>query len=234
MGIDVYQCLYTKLNQILEQEPESCHDLIEILEIIRKLKYKPIVEYFSSYPKYAEQIALRLEKSMYPMEIISDTDCIVGDAFKGFAKSFVHVIRNGIDHGIETPEERACAGKDEVGTIVLSIHENNDLIEIEFSDDGSGINLLKLKERAVETGAKTASECDAMSDDEAYLLVFEDYLSTKDDVNDLSGRGIGLSSVRFEVEKLGGSCHVVSELGIGTRFLFILPKNTLNEGVYGV
>lgn len=226
-----YAQLRIKIKAIIEEESDCIQEWIELLEMVEKLKYKPIIAYFESYLKYSEQIAERLEKSLYPMSIICESDLIVGEGFKPFARSFIHVIRNGIDHGIESPEERVAAGKDEEGRISLFIRETDENIEIEITDDGRGIDSVKLKERAIEAGLKTPDECARMSDEEVYALVFEDYLSTKDEVNDLSGRGVGLCAVRAEVQKLGGTCHVFSSAGIGTRLIFTLPKNKLREGV---
>lgn len=231
MDENSYERLSAKIKEMIDQDPQRGDDLAELLEMVEKLKTKPIAEYFRSYPKYAGQIATRLEKSLYPMVIDSDTDFAVGDRFRAFAKSLIHVIRNSIDHGIETPEERVYAGKDEEGNLTLSIRETGENIEIEIGDDGRGIDLLKLKERAVKSGLKTHAECAQMSDAEVYPLVFEDYLSTKEEVGELSGRGVGLGAVRAEMEKLGGTCRVVSETGKGTNFVFTFPKNRLREGI---
>jgi signal transduction histidine kinase len=231
MDNSVFENLYEKIKQLIDAKPDECHELSDLLELIQKLKYKPIHEYFGSYPQYTEQIARRLNKSLSPMEIISTTDYVVGDEFKPFAKSLIHIIRNSVDHGIENPDDRVFLGKEEEGKIIISIRETDDSIEIEVADDGQGIDVEKLKYRAIEMGLKTALEVEQMSEDEVYNLVFEDYLSTKDEVNDLSGRGIGLASVRAEAEKLGGECRVLSKAGEGSRFVFTLPKSAFMRRV---
>ncbi|MCX6074474.1 MAG: ATP-binding protein [Campylobacterales bacterium] len=233
MDNSIFENLYERIKQLIDAKPDECHELLDLLDLIQKLKYKPIREYFGSYPKYSEQIAHRLNKSLRPMEIISTTDYVVGDEFKPFAKSLIHIIRNSVDHGIESPDERVLIGKEEEGEITISIREAGDFIEIEVADDGQGIDIEKLKERAIEMGLKTASDIEQMSEDELYNLVFENYLSTKDEVNDLSGRGVGLASVRAEAEKLGGACRILSKAGEGSRFVFTLPKKTFRKGSNG-
>lgn len=162
------------------------------------------------------------------MVIHHDTSFGVGEEFRGFAKSLIHVIRNSVDHGIETPEERVEHNKDEFGTVRLSISDAEENIMIEIADDGRGIDTEKLKQKALDEGFKTASELE--NDDSVMELLFEDYFSTKEEVTELSGRGIGLASVRAEILKMGGSYQVISEWGIGTRFIFSLPKESLKKG----
>lgn len=223
-----FENLNKKISQLVEEQPEECQDLVELLEVIRRLKYKPIGEYFHSLPKYVETVAERLEKSLYPMEIRDETELSLGDEFKGFAKSLIHVIRNCVDHGIESPEDRASQGKDEYGAITLVIHDEGKYIRIDVADDGRGVDIEKLRQKAIVEGVKTASE---LEDDSTVLeLLFEEYFSTKEEITELSGRGVGLCAVRAEILKLGGSYHVDTKLGKGTRFLFYIPKETVIKG----
>lgn len=222
---ETFERLHRKISELIEDQPDACHDLLELLEVIRKLKYKPVGEYFLSLPKYADQIARRLDKSLYPMMILDESGLMVGEEFRGFAKSLIHVIRNSVDHGIESPDERARVGKDENGTILLSISQSDDSLIIEISDDGRGIDYERLKQKAIQNGLKTESELD--SEQAVTELLFEDYVSTKEEITDLSGRGVGLASVRAELLKMGGIYHVVSAIGTGTRFLFFIPKHAL-------
>jgi len=224
---ETFEILHGKIKELIETQPDECHELSELLEDIRKLKYKPIGEYFASLPKYVEMISERLEKSLKPMGVSDTTNISVGEEFKPFAKSLIHVIRNSVDHGIETPEERVENGKDEYGTILLSITDTEESVVIEISDDGRGINKEKLKQKALERGCKTLLELE--NDSAVFELMFEDFLSTKDEISDLSGRGVGLASVRSEVLKLGGSYSVVSEQGKGCRFIFSIPKKSLSR-----
>ena len=219
---------YKQITELIEVQPEECHDLLKLLEVFKMLKYKPIGEYFISLPKYVEQISERLEKSLYLMDIRDETDISVGEEFRGFAKSLIHVVRNSVDHGIELPEERVERGKDEYGTILLCITETDDNVVIEVADDGRGIDTEKLKQKALQGGFKTIAELQEYEN--IMELLFEDYFSTKEEVTDLSGRGVGLASVRAELIKLGGSYRVISEVGRGTQFLFYIPKESLKRG----
>lgn len=224
-----FEMLYGKITELIETQPDECHELSELLELIRKLKYKPIGEYFASLPKYAEMLSERLEKTLNPVEVNDTTHIVVGEEFKPFAKSLIHVIRNSVDHGIETPEERVESGKEEKGTILFTITDTEDSVVIEVSDDGRGIDKERLKEKALQRGCKTLLE---LENDAAVIeLLFEDYLSTKDEVSDLSGRGIGLASVRSELMKLSGSYSVVSETGEGSKFIFSIPKISIIKGL---
>lgn len=224
-----FEKLQAKIVELIDAQPDECHELLELLEVIKRLKYKPIGDYFTSLAKYVELLGERLEKSLNPMEIRDETTFTVGDEFRGFAKSLIHVIRNSVDHGIESPEKRVENDKEEYGNILFIISETDDSLILEISDDGRGIDREKLKQKAIEGGFRTSAE---LENDEAVIeLLFEDYLSTKEEINDLSGRGVGLASVRAEVLKLGGSYRVTSELGRGTRFTFIIPKKSLIKAI---
>ncbi|DAB37636.1 MAG TPA: hypothetical protein CFH83_10180 [Sulfuricurvum kujiense] len=224
-----YETLQNKILELIDAQPEECHELLELLEVIKGLKYKPIGEYFASLPKYVELLGERLEKSLNVMEIEDKTNVSVGEAFRGFAKSLIHIIRNSVDHGIESPEERVEREKEEEGNIFFVIAETEDAVIVKISDDGRGIDREKLKQKALDGGFRTSQE---LEDEESVIeLLFEDYLSTKEEINDLSGRGIGLASVRSELLKLGGSYKVISELGRGTRFEFTIPKKSLLKGI---
>lgn len=220
-----FESLNKKISQLVEEQPEECHDLLELLEVIHRLKYKPIGEFFLSLPKYAESLGERLGKALNPMEIDDDTELLIGEEFKGFAKSLIHVIRNSVDHGIETPEERVESGKDEYGMIYLLIRNEGEFLRLEIVDDGRGIDIEKLRQKAIADGIKKPSE---LVEDRAVLeLLFQEYFSTKEEVTEFSGRGVGLSSVRAEILKLGGEYHVETEIGKGSRFVFSIPKASI-------
>jgi len=220
-----YETLHNKILELIDAQPEECHELLELLAVIKGLKYKPIGEYFASLPKYVELLGERLEKSLNVMEIQDETNIAVGDEFRGFAKSLIHIIRNCVDHGIEFPDERAEREKEEEGNIFFVIAETEDSVIVKISDDGRGIDREKLKQKALDGGFRTSQELE--NEESVIELLFEDYLSTKEEISDLSGRGIGLASVRTELLKLDGSYKVISEAGKGTRFEFTIPKKSL-------
>jgi hypothetical protein len=222
-----YERVRGKILELIEAQPDACHDLLDLIEVINRLKHKPIGDYFVSFPKYVKLLGERLEKSLLPMEIRDETHFSVGEGFRRFAKTLIHIVRNSVDHGIEFPEERVEHDKEEEGRLFLVITETEESVILELGDDGRGIDKEKLKQKALVGGFRTFQE---LQDEEAVIeLLFEDYLSTKEEVSDLSGRGVGLGSVRSELLKLGGSYRVTSELGKGVCFQFIIPKKSLIE-----
>lgn len=145
------------------------------------------------------------------------------------SNSLIHMIRNCMDHGLETEEERTKTGKDKVGSIRLSAATSGDQIVIEISDDGRGLNRDKIKARAVSNGILSKEEADAASDKKIYSMIFESGFSTAEKVTDLSGRGVGMDMVRASIEKLDGFIDIESELGKGSKFRITLsiPKSVL-------
>ncbi|WP_313692813.1 chemotaxis protein CheA [Halorarum halobium] len=135
----------------------------------------------------------------------------------------VHILRNAVDHGIESPAEREAAGKDSAGTVELRATRERDHVTIVVEDDGGGIEADALREKAVEEGVKTPAEVEAMDDDEARQLVFHPGFSTNDEVTDVSGRGVGMDVVKTTVKELDGHVTLDSTPGEGTRFEIRLP-----------
>ncbi|MGZ0746954.1 chemotaxis protein CheA [Haloparvum sp. AD34] len=135
----------------------------------------------------------------------------------------VHVLRNAVDHGIESPEEREAAGKNPTGTVELTATRDRDHVVIEVTDDGAGLDPDRLREKAVEEGVHTPAELDAMDESEIYDLVFHPGLSTAEEVTDVSGRGVGMDVVRTTARSLDGSVEIESEPGEGSTVRFRLP-----------
>ncbi len=133
----------------------------------------------------------------------------------------VHLVRNSLDHGIETPEERVAAGKPENGTIMLSAYHEGGNIVIEVSDDGGGIPADKILSKARERGL--VGDDDQLTDKQIYDLIFHPGLSTAEVVSDVSGRGVGMDVVKRNINDLGGVIDVLSEPGVGTTFRIRLP-----------
>jgi two-component system chemotaxis sensor kinase CheA len=133
----------------------------------------------------------------------------------------VHIIRNAVDHGIESPEARRAAGKSETGTIFLSAYHQGGRLVIEVKDDGAGINAEVLKKKAVEKGILRPGQ--AISEKDALNLIFHAGFSTKAQVTEVSGRGVGMDVVRTNIEKLSGEVQISTVLGAGTTFKIFLP-----------
>jgi len=135
----------------------------------------------------------------------------------------IHMVRNSLDHGLETPDVRLSAGKSEIGTIKLKAYQEGDSVFIEIQDDGRGINPNVVKQKALEKGVISSEQAQTMTDQEAIYLIFHPGFSTNDSVTDLSGRGVGMDVVRSTIERIGGTLKVHSEVGKGTNIKLSLP-----------
>ncbi len=138
--------------------------------------------------------------------------------------AFEHLLRNCVAHGIESPEARTAAGKDAAGTILISLHQSGNDVSVEFRDDGAGLNLPRIREKALQQGLITADH--PVSDADAANLIFMPGFSTATQVTELAGRGIGMDVVRSEVNSLGGRIETSTEAGKGTNFKLVLPLTT--------
>ncbi len=137
--------------------------------------------------------------------------------------ALVHLLRNGVDHGIESKEERIKAGKNEVGSLILNSYETGEDIVVEIIDDGKGLNKEVLKAKALEKGLFNETQLNQMSDQKIYSIIFESGFSTNSVVTSVSGRGVGMDMVRSSIEEFGGRIIIDSELGRGSKFLLIIP-----------
>lgn len=171
-----------------------------------------------------QELADRFGKSVESLVIVGDDVLVNKDSYYTFSKSLIHLFRNIIDHGIETPEERVEIGKPETGRVECEIsqHENNK-IRIIIRDDGRGIDFDQVRKKAVEKGMHSEKEIFDIPEERLLELVFSTGFSTKESVSSLSGRGIGLASVKDELERLGGEIRVKTEWGKGTEFDMQIP-----------
>ena len=136
-----------------------------------------------------------------------------------------HIVRNCIDHGIESPEERINAGKAEAGSLKLMLSlEDKDTLNLIIRDDGRGIDTQKLKEKLSRTGLMTENSMENLKEEQLLDLIFMDNLSTKETTSELSGRGVGMAAVKESIEKLGGKISVTSKLGEGSEFSITVPR----------
>ena len=201
---------------IMDKSITSLQD--EIMQI-RMVKVERV---FNKFPRMVRDLARKLGKKVeFTMEgLETELDRTVLDEI---SDPLVHLVRNAVDHGIETPEERKAAGKDETGRIKLAAWREKNNIIIELEDDGRGIDVEKIKQKAIEKGIVSQAEADSMSEDELKMLIFSPGFSTKDKATEVSGRGVGMDVVKTTVERLGGSVRIFSEKGKGTRIRIHLP-----------
>lgn len=180
---------------------------------------EPIQESFESYEYLIQSTADQLGKKILPLHFSTPQFRWSPEPYKAFLSSLVHVFRNAIDHGLETPEVRLSSGKSEFGKIEIQSQIYLNTIELVISDDGNGISKERIEMKMIEKGISPQN----MSEKQILMQIFEPQFSTQDQVTNLSGRGVGLDAVKHEVEKLGGSIDIETSPGSGTRFIFKLP-----------
>lgn len=194
----------------------------DIQNVLLNMRMVPIETVFNRFPRMVRMLAKDLGKKIDLQITGEDTevDKIVIDEI---GDPLVHLIRNAIDHGIETVEKRRDAGKNETGTIKLeSFHSGNHVV-IQITDDGNGIHKGKVLEKAIKNGVVTESEANKLTDREVFDLIFQPGFSTAEVVSDLSGRGVGLDVVKHTIHSLGGHLIIDSEEGKGSTFRIELP-----------
>jgi two-component system chemotaxis sensor kinase CheA len=233
------QDFFTKLNfisidkkriDLLKKQAESISKknnnyfiLKTLIEEIEKLKLHNIKTFLTPYIKLVEQLASKLNKSVHPLIIESD-EIYIQDKYKDFLNSLVHIFRNSVDHSIESSELRIERLKNNYGTIKCKVLEDDNSITISISDDGNGIDIEKLKELSVQRNIYTQEEVNSLQEQELLRVIFTDAFTTSQNVTKISGRGVGLSSVLSELNKLNGSLSMENQLTKGIKFIFTIPK----------
>ena len=177
---------------------------------------------FKKYEPLIDELSNEQGKSAL-LEIRGDEIFVDKDFYSSFIQSSIHIFRNIIDHGVECPEERQKNNKPEMATIIVKTLKKKNNIILTIEDDGRGINPEKIKSKAIEKGLKGPEEVVNMSHNNVLDLIFLPGFSTKEQANQISGRGVGTDAIRFEVEKLKGTISVESEVGIKTIFKITLP-----------
>ena len=211
--------LQEKIENLLnnfEQTTPECQDILCSIQNLSSVKLSSLLHPYISLTK---QLALRLDKEIYDFSIIGDNKISLNDTFKPFIKSLIHLFRNSMDHGIETPEKRVEHGKDEKGTISCTFNIVDENLQLIISDDGAGIDIEKIKNRLSLNGI----DAQKLNENQIYNYIFDDNFTTKDEISDISGRGIGMSVVKNEIEKLNGDINITSSKNNGTTFEFIVP-----------
>jgi len=192
----------------------------DLQEGVMQIRMVPISQLFSRFPRLVRDLSRTLNKDVKLIIEGEDTE-LDKSVVEDLVDPLVHCVRNSLDHGIETPEERIKAGKDTRGKIELSAHNEGNLIIIKISDDGKGIDVNSIRRKAVERGIIHPNK--NLSDIEAFNLIFEAGFSTASEITNVSGRGVGLNVVKKQVEKLNGSVSIWSGVGKGSTFTIKLP-----------
>ena len=193
-----------------------------LLGAVMQIRMQPVRQVFSRFPKVARDVARTLGKQVEVELVGEDTD-LDKNLVDALADPLVHMVRNAVDHGIEMPDVRKRAGKPEAGHLTLSARQQGDHILISISDDGAGIDSEKLRRKVVEKGLMTEAAAERLSPDECLQLVFMPGFSTKEQISDLSGRGVGMDVVKSAITNLKGTVRIESRPGQGSVVLIQLP-----------
>lgn len=189
---------------------------------VMKTRMQPIKKVFGRFPRVVRDLSRKLKKEINLRLIGEDTD-LDKNLVEALADPLIHLVRNAVDHGIEGPEIREQKGKPRVGEVILSAEQEGDHILLTISDDGAGMNPQVLRNKAVEKGQLDQDAADRLTDQEAFNLIFAAGLSTKEEISDVSGRGVGMDVVKTKISQLNGTINVWSEEGKGSKIIIKVP-----------
>jgi len=189
---------------------------------VMKTRMQPIKKVFGRFPRVVRDLARNLKKEIN-LELVGEETDLDKNLVEALADPLVHLVRNSVDHGIEFPDVRVANGKSRTGLVVLSAEQEGDHILLCISDDGAGMDPAKLRRVAVDKGLYDEDTAARLSDVEAFNLIFAPGFSTKKEISDVSGRGVGMDVVKTKINQLNGSVEIQSTLGKGTRFIIKVP-----------
>lgn len=194
----------------------------DLQSVILNMRMVPVEQVFSRFPSMVRSISRDLHKKV-EIEIIGADTELDRTMIDELGDPLIHLLRNAIDHGLETPDVRNAAGKPEQGLIKLEAYHSGNHVFIDISDDGQGIDKEAVLKKAIGNGIISETQSEALTDQEVYELILASGFSTAEAVSDISGRGVGLDVVRNTIESLGGSLSINSNKGVGTSFSIQLP-----------
>lgn len=189
---------------------------------VMKTRMQPIKKVFGRFPRVVRDLARSLKKKI-SLELVGEETDLDKNLVEALSDPLVHLVRNAVDHGIETPAERIAAGKSEEGLVVLSAFQEGDHILLTIEDNGKGMDAKVLRESAVTKGLMDKEAASRLTDIECYNLIFAAGFSTKVEISDVSGRGVGMDVVKTRISEMNGTVHVESELGVGSKIIIKLP-----------
>ena len=194
----------------------------DLQSAVMKTRMQPIKKVFGRFPRLVRDLARSLKKEIN-LELVGEETDLDKNLVEALADPLVHLVRNAVDHGIEMPEEREAAGKPRTGRVVLSAEQEGDHILLVISDDGKGMDANILRAKAVEKGMLEKDAADRLSDLECYNLIFAPGFSTKTEISDVSGRGVGMDVVKTKISQLNGTVNVFSTKGQGSKVVIKVP-----------
>ena len=189
---------------------------------VMKTRMQPIKKVFGRFPRVVRDLARNLKKEIN-LELQGEETDLDKNLVEALADPLVHLVRNSVDHGIELPADREAKGKSRVGKVILAAEQEGDHILLSITDDGGGMDPDKLRGIAVEKGLMDEDAAARLSDTEAFALIFAPGFSTKKEISDVSGRGVGMDVVKTKITQLNGSIEINSNLGEGTRITIKVP-----------
>ena len=210
----------SKLSSLQEGLAQLEHNTRELQESVMRIRMLPISFTFTRFPRMVRDLSKQLGKKI-ELKLSGEQTELDKTVMEKIGDPLVHLVRNALDHGLETPEERVAAGKSETGTITLNAFHQSGNIMIQIIDDGRGLNKQKILNKAIQNGV--VSEKEVLSDEQIQDLIFQPGFSTADQVTDVSGRGVGMDVVRRNIQELNGGIEVRSVKGEGSTFTIRLP-----------
>lgn len=213
----------TNLQKMVQEDDTKTSLIVDNLEqMVKDIRVLPLATVFHLFGRMVRDIAQEKGKKI-ELKIIGSETCTDKKIIEEIKAPLIHIIRNAIDHGIETPEERIELGKNPEGEIILSARQFGSKVIIEIEDNGRGINIEKIKEKAVQKGYLTQEEINSMSDEQITNIIFSPGFSTGESITNISGRGIGLDVVQTKISQLNGKVKVLSEVNKGCCVQIELP-----------
>lgn len=189
---------------------------------VMKTRMQPIKKVFGRFPRLVRDLARQLKKEI-SLELVGEETDLDKNLVEALADPLVHLVRNAVDHGIESPEEREASGKSRNGRVILAAEQEGDHILLSISDDGKGMDPAVLRAIAVKRGVMDKDAADRLSDTDCYNLIFAPGFSTKTEISDVSGRGVGMDVVKTKIAQLNGSISINSTKGLGSKIIIKVP-----------
>ncbi|PQZ90924.1 MULTISPECIES: chemotaxis protein CheA [Pseudomonas] len=189
---------------------------------VMKTRMQPIKKVFGRFPRLVRDLARQLKKEIN-LELVGEETDLDKNLVEALADPLVHLVRNAVDHGVETPEEREASGKSRNGKVILAAEQEGDHILLSITDDGKGMDPTILRNIAVKRGVMDKDAADRLTDTECYNLIFAPGFSTKTEISDVSGRGVGMDVVKTKISQLNGSINIYSTKGQGSKIVIKVP-----------